>query len=214
MNLDDSRTVQLRPWTLPLIVAALAIPIVAGFWIAGPPLGLALGFLAVSSLIVIAARARPVEPIEAAAASDARPHLLVVLSHELDDPAAVEYIAEKVDTGSEVRLLAPARSRLLDRWASDLDEAWTEAQRKLVLSTASLGAAQVPSRGAIGDEHIVRAVEDELRTYPANEVILVTGDDDQDPEGAGAAEELASRLQQPLSRLVIGTTGVVAGHAR
>jgi hypothetical protein len=214
MNPDDSRTVRLRAWTLPLIVAALAIPIVVGFRVAGPPLGLALGFLAVSLLIVIAARARPVEPIEAAPARDARDHLLVVLSHELDDPAAVEYIADRVDVGSDVRLLAPARRRLLDRWASDVDEAWKQAQRKLVLSTASLGAAQVPSRGAIGDESVVRAVEDELRTYPASEVILVTGDDEQDPEGTEAALELASRLRQPLSRVIVGKSGVVARHAR
>jgi hypothetical protein len=205
MSRDGPSPIQLKAWTLPLIVAVLAVPIVAGFWVAGPPLGLAVGFIAAATLVLIAVRARPVEPIEAPGTNDARQHLLVVLSHELDDPAGVEYVADDViaRADSEVRLLAPAKSGLLDRWASDVDEARKEAQRKLVLSAASLGAAQVPSRGAIGDENIVHAVEDELRSFPADEVILVTGSDEKDPEGAAAARELSGRLRVLFSRLVV-----------
>jgi|SRR5215211_156553 len=198
--------IHLRAWTLPLIVAALAVPVVAGFWLGGPPAGMAVGFIAAASLIVIAARAQPVGPILAARSSDELQHVLIVLSHELDDPAAVEYVAEQIDAeaGSEVRLLAPAKSGLLDRWASDLDSARKEAQRKLVISTASLSAAELDTRGATGDENIVRAVEDELRTFPASEVIIVTGGDEEDPEGTRAAQELADRLRQPMSRVVVG----------
>jgi hypothetical protein len=204
--------IRLRAWTLPLIVTALAVPVVAGFWLGGPPLGMAVGFIAAAALIVIAARAEPVEPIVAARAGDELQHVLIVLSHELDDPAAVEYVADQIDAeaGSEVRLLAPAKSRLLDRWATDLDAARTEAQRKLVISTASLSAAELDTRGATGDENIVRAVEDELRTFPASEVIVVTGGDEDDPEGARAAQELSDRLRQPMTRVVVG--GAPAGH--
>lgn len=207
MARDDRHMIQLRAWTLPLIVAGIAVPIVAGFWVGGPPLGMAAGFVAAASLVVLAARARPMEAIETARATDGLEHILVVLSRELDDPMAVEYVAGQLDedVDSEVRLLAPAKSGLLDRWASDLGEAWSEAQRKLVLSSASLGAARVPSRGSIGDEDIVRAVEDELRTFPASQVILVTGGDEEDKEGARAAEELAARLPQPLSRVVVAS---------
>jgi hypothetical protein len=197
--------IRLRAWTLPLIVAALAVPIVAGFWLGGPPVGMAVGFIAAASLVVVAARAQPVEPIVAPSSGDELQHVLIVLSHELDDPVAVEYVAEQIDAeaGSEVRLLAPAKSGLLDRWASDLDAARNEAQRKLVISTATLSAAELDTRGATGDENIVRAVEDELRTFPASEVILVTGSDEDDPEGARAAQELADRLGQPMTRVVV-----------
>jgi hypothetical protein len=199
--------IQLRAWTLPLIVAALAVPIVGGFWLGGPPFGMALGFIAAASLIIIAARAQPVEPIVAARSGDELQHVLIVLSHELDDPVAVEYVAQQIaaEAGSEVRLLAPARSGLLDRWASDLDAARTEAQRKLVISTASLSAAELDSRGTTGDENIVRAVEDELRTFPASEVIVVTGREEEDPEGTRAARELSDRLRQPMTRVVVSS---------
>jgi hypothetical protein len=197
-----------KPWLLPLIVAAIAVPVIAGFLVGGPPLGLGLGMVAGAVLVVIAARARPGGPIETAPATDRRRHVLVVISHELDDPAAIERIKAEVGTehdagDADVLVLAPAKSSLLDRWATDVGPARAEAQRKLVVSLASLGKAEVPAHAALGDEGIVRAVEDRLRTFPADEVILVTGGGRDDPEGERAATELAERLRQPLKRIAV-----------
>ena len=201
--------VELKPWTLPLIVAAIAVPLTAGFLLAGPALGVALGFLAVATLVWIAARQRPRGPIETASAGDDRRHLLVVLSRELDDPATVgriaeSYRADQAASGADVLVLAPARSGLLDRWATDLRPARAEAQRKLVLSVASLGRADVAAEAAVGDEDLVQAVEDSLREFPADEVILVTGPPGEDPEGERAAAELRERLRQPFEQVIEG----------
>jgi hypothetical protein len=198
-----------KPWTLPLIVAAIVLPVVVGFSIAGPVLGLAVGFLVCASLVLIAARQYPQGPIETAAPSDAHRHVLVVLSHELEDPAAIDRIKDEarldqVDGDAEVLVLAPAKSRLLDRWATDVGPARQEAQRKLVVSVASLGKAEVAAEAAVGDQDIVQAVEDQLREFPADEVILVTGAPDEDRDGDRAATELGERLQQPFSRIALG----------
>jgi hypothetical protein len=198
---------ELKPWTLPLIVAAIAVPLTAGFILVGPALGVALGFLAVATVVWIAVRQSPRGPIETASAGDGRRHLLIVLSHALGDPAAVERIAQRYRAdqaagGADVLLLAPAKGRLLDRWATDLGPARNEAQRKLVLSVASLGKADVAAEAAVGDEDLVQAVEDRLREYPADEVILVTGTPVEDPEGERAAVELKGRLRQPLERVI------------
>ena len=197
--------VDLKPWTLPLIVAAIAIPLTAGFLLAGPALGVALGFLAVATLVWIAVRQAPRGPIETARADDGRHHLLIVLSRALGDPAAIERIAEEyradqAASGADVLVLAPARGRRLDRWATDLEPARSEAQRKLVLSVAALGKADVAAEAAVGDEDLVQAVEDRLREFPADEVILVTGIPAEDPDGERAAAELGERLQQPFER--------------
>ena len=204
--------IELKPWTLPLIVAAIAVPLTAGFLLAGPALGVALGFLAVAVLVWVAVRQRPLGPIETAPARDDRRHLLIVLSRELDDPAAIERIAGthragEAASGAEVLILAPAKSRPLDRWATDLGPARAEAQRKLVLSVASLGKADVTAEAVVGDEGLVQAVEDRLREFPADEVILVTGPSDADPEGERAAAELAERLQQPFERVIEAGAG-------
>jgi hypothetical protein len=197
-----------KPWMLPLIVTAIAVPIVAGMAVGGAPLGLAIGALTVTALLVVAARMRPDEPIEVAASGNGRRHVLVVASEAVDDPRSAERVAEVVteDGGQppEVLVLAPARSRFLDRWASDLRPGREEAQRKLVLSVASLATAEVEARGRVGDDDLVQAVEDTLASFPATDVVLVTGSPEEDQAGARAASELRRRLDRPLRHVELG----------
>jgi hypothetical protein len=199
----------IRPWMLPMIVAAIALPIAAGMILQGPALGLAIGALAATAIVVIAVRMRPDEPIEVVRSSDAKRHFLVVASRPVDDPGAVGQIAEAVgareDSGdTEVLVLAPAHDRFLDRWASDVRPAREEAQRKLVLSVAALAAAEVDARGSVGDADIVQAVEDTLASFPATDVVLVTGPPEADPAGARAVAELRRRLDRPVRHLELG----------
>jgi hypothetical protein len=204
--------IDLKPWSLPLIVAALAVPVTAAFLLTGPMLGLFAGFVAAAAIVVIAARHPPEGEIETVPPPDARRRVLIVLSRELDEPAAIERIRaetrlEPDAPSTEVLVLAPARTGTLDRWASDVEAARTEAQRKLVISVASLAAIRVDATGSVGDQDLVQAVEDELRQFAADEVILVTGPPDRDPAGARAAEVLAQRLRQPLVRIVEAEPG-------
>jgi hypothetical protein len=196
---------ELKPWTLPLVVAGIVVPVVAGFMVGGPPLGLGIGFLVCAGLVVLAAIRPPRGPIETAAPTDARRHLLIVTSREIDDPEAVEALARaaRVDgeQDAEVRVLAPSPSNFLDRWASDVTAAREEAQRKLVITLAALSRADVAADAKVGDAGLVQAVEDQLRSFPATEVVLATGSPEEDPEGERAARELAERLEQPFSRI-------------
>lgn len=199
---------ELRSWTLPLIVAAVVVPVIAGFALGGPPLGLALGAVAVGAIIVLTARSRPRGRIETAPPDDARSHVLIVISRELEDPAAIERITEEAglaDAGgrAEVLVLAPATTGFLDRWASDTRRALGEAQRKLVIAVAALGRARVEAGARVGDDDIVQAVEDQLRSFPATRVVLATGSPEADPAGERAARELESRLEQPFVRVVL-----------
>jgi hypothetical protein len=198
---------ELKPWTLPPIVAAILIPITVGFLLAGPLLGLFVGFLVTAAIVVIAVRQKPSEPIRAAPAADAHRHVLVVIGHELDDPRAIDAVKQAghlADDGepAEVRVLAPAEMKLADRWATDVGPAREEAQRKLVVSIASLEKADVPADATVGDEGIVQAIEDELRSFPARDVVLVTGPPEADPKGAAAARELEHRLEGAFHRIV------------
>jgi len=199
--------IDLKPAMLPLIVAGLAIPVIGAFLIAGPMLGLFAGLVAAGTLVVFAARHPPRGAIETAATPDSRRRVLIVLGRELDEPAAIERVwaqarADRAAEETEVLLLAPARTSLLDRWASDLTAARAEAQRKLVISVASLAGARLEATGAVGDQDLVQAVEDELRRFAADEVILVTGPPERDVAGERAGAELAKRLRQPLVRVV------------
>ncbi len=92
----------------------------------------------------------------------------------------------------EVRVLVPARIGFLDRWASDVEDARHRAQQRLVMTVAALAKAGVAAEARVGDEDIVQAVEDQLQSYPATEVVLVSGEGDDAEEAAG---ELRSRLR-------------------
>jgi hypothetical protein len=196
----------IRSWMLPLIVAGLALPIIAGFSFGGPPVGLALGAIAVAALLLVAARASYDEPIETIPAPDLRYRVLVVADEPVDDPAIVAQIAEIADAGRavldreqepEVLVVAPARTSLLDRWASDLTEAREAAAGALAISLAALAAAGIDASGSVGDSDPVQAITDELASFPAREVLLVPG------PGLGGAEaqEVGRRLDRPVRLL-------------
>jgi len=123
-------------WKLPVIVVALVAPIVAGFYVGGPGVGVAVGALAAVALLVVAARQR--------------------------------------------------------------------AQQHLVATVAALAKAGIVAEARVGDEDVVQAVEDQLQTFPATEVILIVGDGEEAEAAAAASAELESRLRPEFHRLVVG----------
>lgn len=195
------------PWKLPVVVFAIVVPVIAAFLLGGPGFGVALGALAGVAIVVVAARRPPRGKIGQLPAAGSR-RLLVVISRAVEDAEAIAAIAAEAGgpapAGSaEVIVLAPARIGFLDRWASDLERARREAQQRLVISVASLAKAGVVAEARVGDEDLVQAVEDQLGSFPATEVILVTGAADRDPAGEQAALDLGERLRAEFRRIVV-----------
>ena len=195
-------------WKLPLIVIAIAVPVVAAFMLAGPGLGVAMGALVAVAIVYIAARQVPGGTIVPPAPPDARRHLLLVVSRAVEEERAVAGIVSRAaatgaEPAAEVLVLAPAQIGFLDRWASDLEPARRAAQRNLVLTVAALAKAGVAAEARVGDEDLVQAVEDQLRSFPATEVVLATGEPAEDEAGEAAASELGARLQAGFTRIVV-----------
>ena len=188
----------IKPWALPVIVLAIAVPIAAGFLLAGPVLGLALGAIVAAALVVVAARMGPLGRIEVASSPDERRRVLVVALAAIDEPAAASQVAAAAGPGSDVLVLAPALNRALDRWADDLAAARDEAQRRLVLSLGTLAAAHLEARGKVGDSDAVQAVEDTLREFSADEAVLVATPVEEKGAEARTLATLRSRLEMPL----------------
>lgn len=188
----------LETWQPPAIVVAVSITIVGAFYVGGPGLGLAVGALAGAAIIVMAARATPRGPIVPAPLRDLRHHILLISRYAIEDSQALAQIAEiSGDLGpdpapAELRLLVPVRERLLDRWCSDR-VAHAIAQRNCVISLAGLVGAGLEATATVGDGDIVQAVEDELRTFPATDVVMLTS-----TEESAAAERSAIELRRRL----------------
>ena len=209
---SNSGSKTIPAWLLPVIIAGIAVSIVGGFYLGGPGLGMAVGALDAATVVVLAVREPPLGPITPAAPCDSRRHVLVVLERPLgDDVAASEAVARAIrleglrpdepGTEPDVRLIVPCRAGFLDRWASDLDRSRHRAQRDLVLSAAALAAAGVEASAKAGDEDVVQMVEDELRTFPATEVLYVGAADDR------TARALDERLLVPLRCLAAARQG-------
>jgi hypothetical protein len=200
--------VSVASWKWPPLVLAIVVPIVLGILLAGPGAGLSIGALVAVVLVYVAVRMRPREAIGEAPDPLVRRRLLVVVSRPVEDPRTTAAIAAEAGVDgsrdlAEVLVLAPVRIGFLDRWASDLEPARREAQKALVISVASLAKVGVVAEARVGDEDIVQAVEDQVGSYPATEVLLVTAPDVEDPAAAEAATELADRLRTGFRRLVL-----------
>ncbi len=77
---------------------------------------------------------------------------------------------------SEIFVVVPAlTSSRMEHWTSDVDGAVEEATARLDESLRRMDAAGINARGHVGDHHEPNAaLEDALRTFPADEVIIST----------------------------------------
>src|SRR4051794_22531100 len=194
---DAKGGMRFRPYAIPLIIAAICVPIVAAMSMAGTfgaGLGMAVGALAVSGLIVFAARARPDLTLEVASSRASGRRVLVVATTEAT-PESAERIAQLAGSAKDVRLVVPVPSHRLDRWLSAEDEARREAEGRLARSAGALVAAGLPVSGSVGDPDPAQALEDELRDFAADEVVLLS-DNDKDP-----LAKVERRLALPLRRV-------------
>lgn len=186
-------------WKLPFAVSGIALPIIAGFYVGGPGLGMAVGALAAATIIVLAVRKPPLEQVAIAPAPDARPRLLVVLSAALEVSGAVAIAALTEDAGlagalPKLLLIAPCRSSFAERWTSDLEPGRQRAWADLEQGAALLANLGLTTSTRVGDENTVQMTEDTLRGFAATELLIV-GD------GTDAAKALAARLPIPLHQV-------------
>ncbi|HEY4230279.1 MAG TPA: hypothetical protein VGO79_08900 [Thermoanaerobaculia bacterium] len=187
-----------RPFAIPLIIVAICAAVAGAMSLSstglGAGVGMAVGALAATSLIVFAARAKPEGRLEIAASEDAG-HRVLVLAVAEATPTAAQRIADITGSPSDVRLVVPVPSHRLDRWFSAEDRARHEAEGRLARSAGVLVAAGLPVSGSVGDADPAQALEDELRGYAADEVVLLTAGQ-RDPLG-----KIESRIGLPLRRV-------------
>jgi hypothetical protein len=131
--------------------------------------------------------------------------LLVVATAPIDDSLLRDRLREHAGPDAEVRVVAPASDLSPLEWlASDEDEARGEAAE---IARSAEKAAQPEARrveAAVGDSDPVQAIEDALRQFPADEVMVVTRPGaeaswlEQD-----AAADASERFGVPVTHLVV-----------
>ncbi len=131
--------------------------------------------------------------------------ILVVANETVGGDELRELLGRKAQGVSEdVLLVCPALNSKLRTWTSDEDGARTAAQERLDECLSGLRHAGVTARGEIGDGDPLQALEDALRTFPADEIVVSTH-----PPGRsnwleqGVVENARMRFDVPVTHVVV-----------
>ncbi len=140
-----------------------------------------------------------------------RPHaagerrILVIANETVGGHTLRSAILERsLDVREEVLVVTPALNSPIRHWVSDDDGARAAAQERLEKSLSQLAAAGVEARGKVGDGDPLQAIEDALRTFGADEIIISTH-----PEGRsnwlerGIIENARERFAVPITHVVV-----------
>jgi hypothetical protein len=182
-----------------LIVIAAAI----NTWL-GVAVFVLLTALAVGA--IVRARREPPEMRTHASRSGPGERRILVVANETVGGRTLREEIERRSTGYEVQILVvcPALNSPLRHWVSDEDAARTAAQERLDNSLARLAEEGLDARGEVGDGEPLQAVEDALRSFGADEIIISTH-----PEGRsqwlerGVVSGARARFDVPITHVVV-----------
>src|SRR5437763_4697593 len=139
----------------------------------------------------------------APAASPPGEHRILVVANETVGGAEL-LGAVRQRPGARVLVVCPALNSPLRHWASDEDDARSQAQARLDASLVTMREAGIAAGGEIGDGDPIQAIEDAIRTFRPDELILSTH-----PPGRshwlerGVVEKARERFELPLTHVVV-----------
>jgi len=131
--------------------------------------------------------------------------ILVIANETVGGDELLSILRTKAEGVAErILVVSPALNSQVRHWASDEDGARAAAQERLDASLAQLRLDGVQAEGEVGDGDPLQAIEDALRTFGADEIVISTH-----PEGrshwlernvVGAARD---RFDVPITHVVV-----------
>jgi nucleotide-binding universal stress UspA family protein len=183
-----------------IVIAALAIGAWAGFTV--------FVLLTLAGVVYVARARRTEPPRQAVPSRRGRENLrrILVIANETVGGQRLREEIRRRSAGydEQVLVVCPALNSPLRHWASDEDNARAQAQERLNASLATLREAGVDAKGEVGDGEPLQAMEDALRLFGADEIIISTH-----PEGRshwlerGIVEGARERFAVPITHVVV-----------
>ena len=204
-------------WVLVIAVGALSVIVLT--LLTRPAIGIAwaaalLGFGA--GVAYRSARGSLSDSIAVRRGDSRRFRLLVIANETVCGEALLSEIRKRCrERDCEILVVTPALvgSRAA-HWASDVDEAVEHARQRMELSLIELKGLGLRAKGQIGDSDPRVAIEDALRVFPADEIIVST----HPPERShwleqGVVERARNEIDLPVTHVVVTLAGDRAGTA-
>jgi hypothetical protein len=152
-------------------------------------------------------RGRRERPIAQAPASHAvgERRILVIANETVGGSPLLNEIRRRSEGVNEhVLVVVPALNSPLKHWVSDEDGAREAAQERLEASLGAMREAGIDATGEVGDGDPLQAIEDALRTFAPDELVISTH-----PEGRsnwlerGVVEGARERFALPVTHVVV-----------
>jgi hypothetical protein len=131
--------------------------------------------------------------------------LLVVANETVGGPELLSVLRQRSEgVPTRVLVVSPALNSPLRHWVSDEDGARASANERLAASLGAMRAAGIEARGEIGDGDPLQAIEDALRTFAPDEIVISTH-----PEGRshwlerGVVTRARERFAVPVTHVVV-----------
>ena len=133
-------------------------------------------------------------------------HVLVVAERTLAGEELGRQLQQlKPGVAVELDVLSPVMASRAHHWAGDVDREREQAQVRLEASLAWARRQGFVAKGEVGDPDAMGAIEDELRDFGADEVVLVTHPSERT---SWLANRMLSHLQRhlevPVREIVMG----------
>jgi hypothetical protein len=169
-----------------------------------------------AAVIVIGAIARwywrqpsPTMPRLRVESDDAMHRILVVANETVGGgPLRAELERRARGPATEVLVVAPALASPVQHWVSDVDGARSAADERVRASVERLAETGLVVRGEVGDQDPLQAIEDALRTFGADEIVISTH-----PEGRShwLEQDLITKARErfalPITHVVVDLAG-------
>src|SRR5664279_790797 len=138
--------------------------------------------------------------------------LLVVITTEVADDVLHDFVRKRGGDDAEMLVVAPASEISRLDWLTNAeDDARTEAASLAVKTAEATPTEDVEAR--VGDSSPVKAIEDALREFPADEVLVVTRpDNDASWLEEGSGETAQTRFRLPVIRVTVAEDGTLTSR--
>ncbi|HXR31061.1 MAG TPA: hypothetical protein VN752_07980 [Solirubrobacterales bacterium] len=182
-----------------IVLTLLTRPVVGVIW-AAALIGFGVGFGC------RAARGSLPRDVALTRGGDGRFRLLVVANETVGGMALLDEIRDRCrNRDCQIFVVTPAlAASRAAHWASDVDEAMVLARQRMELSLIAIGELGLKAKGEIGDSDPNVAIEDALRVFPADEIVIST----HPPERSGwlergVVERAREQIDLPIAHVVV-----------
>ena len=162
-----------------VVIGLGAASIIALALLTRPAIGAAWGAALIgfgAGLLYRSSRGSLPRSVQLSHGGDGRHRILVVANQTVGGKALLDEILNRTrGRESEVLVVTPAlASSRAAHWASDVDEAIELARQRMELSVLAVEQAGLKARGEVGDSDPNVAIEDALRQFAADEIVIST----------------------------------------